>query len=172
MTMTRKSLNSNGGFSLTELLIVVAGASVLLSLAVPVVGTVLDQYSLIMAADQLATHLQSARLKAVSSNETFRLRFGPLARAYRIESEAGEVTAGPFWLPRGVSWNAADTGTAITFPGNFVAFLPTGSLPAGGDGSAGRVKIVNQTNRKIDIVVSSGGMISRTPTYQTTSPPF
>ncbi len=164
--------NHNPGFSLTELIIVLAGVSLLASIAVPIGETALDQYALLMAADQITTQLQAARLKAVSSNETFRLRFGPAAGAYRIESGAGEVTAGPFFLPRGVNWNAADTRSAISFPGSFVAFLPTGNLPATGDGSAGRVKIVNQTNRKIDIVVSSGGMISRTPTYRTTSPPF
>lgn len=165
MAMTRKPGNSNGGYSFTELLLVAAGAAIVLSAAVPIVGTMLDQYPLAMAADQIAMHLQAARLKAVSSNETVRLRFDPIAGSYRIESEAGEVTGGPFWLPRGVIWNAADGAPAITFPGNYVAFLPTGRLPSAGDGSAGMVKIVNKYNRNIDIVVSSGGMISRIRSY-------
>ena len=161
-----------GGFTLTEIAIVLLGGLILLAIGVPVLNTTLDQYRLVLDAQNIANQLQFARMKAVSSNEPFRMNFPAGQITYQVETVTGEVVSGPFFLPRGIQWNTADTGTGVTFPGRFVVFQPTGNLPPSGNGSAGRAKLINRSGIRIDIVVDPGGTVRLTPTFRTASPPF
>ena len=161
-----------GGFSFPELAIVLMGAMIILAAAVPVVNTSMNTYRLVLTAQSIAAQLQFARMKAVSSNETFRVNFPAGQTTYSVETSDGTVVAGPFFLPNSISWNSADTGSAITFPGNFVSFTPTGAIPVTGNGSLGRVKLGSPTGYKIDIVVGTGGVIRQTPAFRGTTPPF
>jgi prepilin-type N-terminal cleavage/methylation domain-containing protein len=160
------------GFSLTELLIVLAGAAIILASAVPFVDTVIDQYNLLLAAEGIMSQMQYTRMRAVSSNEPFRLRFGPAPGAYQVELDNGTLHSGPFSLPAGIRLNGDDGGNAVTFTDNVVRFLPDGGIPAMGTGSAGRVKLINPTGARIDVVVDSGGMVRLTPTYKQPPAPF
>ena len=157
------------GFTLVELTIVIAGIIVLLAIAVPVLNTVSSQYRVTLAAQSIASQLHYARMKSVASNESFQVDFPSGQNYYQAEDGSGNVIAGPFYLPHGISWNSSDDGNDVTFPGRHVTFLPTGNIPASGSGSAGRAKIISQTGVRIDIVVSAGGMIRQTAPY--TSPP-
>jgi prepilin-type N-terminal cleavage/methylation domain-containing protein len=62
------------GFSLSELLLVVAVAATLMAIAVPFVGDVGENFKLSAAAREIERELQAARLKAVSSNRRLRVR--------------------------------------------------------------------------------------------------
>ncbi len=160
------------GFSLTELGAVLMGILIMLVAAVPVVSTSWNQYRLILAAQSISAQLQHARMKAVSSNESFRVHFPGGQNTYQVETSTGAIIAGPFFLPRSVAWNDSDTGSAVSFPGRYVSFRPTGNIPTSGDGSAGRVKLISASGYRIDIVVEGGGGIRQTPAFKTTTPPF
>jgi len=160
------------GFSLTEILVVLCGAAIIAGIGVPVVGTMLDHYGVVLAAQQVTTQLQYARMKAVASNEPFLVRFDAPKDSFQVETSNGTLHAGPYFLPRGVSWNSGDGSGAITFPAGYVEFLPSGNLPAAGGGSAGRVKLVNRSGVRVDIVVSAAGMIRATPAFKSTTAPF
>lgn len=154
------------GYSLAEMALVLVGALILTAAGVPLAESAMSQYRVVMAAQSITTQLQFARMKAVSSNEIHRVRFPSGERTYRVETSDGTTIAGPFSLPRGVSWNSTDPGSAISFPGNYVEFLPTGNIPSSGNGSPGRAKIINTDGSRIDLVVNSGGIVRRTPTYK------
>jgi Tfp pilus assembly protein FimT len=157
----------NAGFSLLELCIVLAGAMILAITAVPTFTPMVDSFRLVMAAETVTTQFQFARMKAVSSNETFRVSFPGGGRTFQVETGDGTLVAGPFQLPTGINLNTVDTGTAITFGGNLVSFTPTGTVAAAGAGSAGRVKIMNRQGSRVDIVVSTAGAVRQTPVYRT-----
>jgi len=160
------------GFSLTELVVVLFGGMILLAIAVPALDTTLDQYRLVLAAQGVTNQLQFARMKAVSSNESYRVNFPEGTSDYRVETSTGDIVAGPFTLPPGTVWNSEDGGSGVTFPGRFVVFLPTGSVPASGNGATGRAKLINRSGVRIDIVVQVGGSVRATPTYKSATAPF
>jgi prepilin-type N-terminal cleavage/methylation domain-containing protein len=169
--MSRAGLEGESGFSLTELMIVLTVGVIITASAVPFADFVMTQYSLVLTAEGVANELQYARMKAVSSNEAFRVRFG-LDNTYEVLLEDGTRHAGPFWFGRNVGLNTVDGGNAISFPGNEVLFLPNGALPLTGTGSAGRLKLMTGSGLRVDIVVDGGGMIRRTPTYKSPPAPF
>jgi len=172
MTTLVSKPDGERGFSLTELVVVLFGGMILLSIGVPILGTTLDQYRVVLAAQSVTNQLQFARMKAVSSNEAFRVNFPSGTGDYRVETSTGDIVAGPFTLPQGIQWNTEDGGAGVTFPGRFVVFSPTGSVPAAGNGATGRAKLINQSGVRIDIVVAVGGSVRATPTYKSPPAPF
>jgi hypothetical protein len=112
-----------------------------------------------------------AKLKAVTSNEAYRVRF-PTNSSYQVELSDGTLIRGAFSLPPNIQPNTADTGHAITFPGNYILFQPNGTTPVSGDGSIGRVKLIANNGLKVDVLVDSGGIIRHTPPYKGSTPPF
>ena len=72
------------GFSLLELLLVVALLATVGAMAVPAVTNSLDGMRVGMSAREVERELQTARLKAVSTNKPIRVRFNcPAADQYR-----------------------------------------------------------------------------------------
>jgi Tfp pilus assembly protein FimT len=161
----------NAGFSMLELLIVMLGAAIIASIALPSMGEMMNNYGIIFAAQEIGTQLHFAKLKAITGNETLRVNF-PTANSYQVELSDGTLLRGPFLLPPGIHPNTADTGDAVTFPGNFVTFQPDGSVPVSGNGSIGRVKLISNNGRRVDILVQRGGFIRHTTPYTGSTPPF
>jgi type II secretory pathway pseudopilin PulG len=164
--------DKQAGFTLVELCVVLAGAVIIAGIAIPALETVLDQHRLVLAAQTIVTQMQFARMKAVTSNEPFRVNFPAGQRSFQVETSTGALVAGPFALPLGIEFSALSGGPPITFTGRFVLFSPTGNVPAGGNGSAGRVMMINRSGARVDVVVGSGGIIRQTPVYRSTSPTF
>lgn len=164
-----KPASGQVGFSLLEILIVLAAAMVVLAMAVPVATTIIARNRLNLAAQQIVVQMQFARMKAISSNEIIQVNFPEGREAFQVQSAEGTIISGPFFLPRGLTWNAADGGTGLTFAGGYVAFQEAGDLPSAGNGSSGRVKLISDSGDRIDVVVRLGGLIRQTPVY--TSPP-
>lgn len=76
---------SEAGFSLTEMLAVVAVLVIVSASAVPMMRDMSENLRLGQAAREVERELQTARLKAVSSNRPIRLRFNcPVAGQYRM----------------------------------------------------------------------------------------
>jgi len=172
MSSLRRNLGREEGFTFQEILVVLLGGSILLALGVPVATTVSDQFRLSLAAQSISSQMLFAKMKAVSSNEPFNVVFPDGQSSYRVETSNGTVISGPFVLPPGITWNTSDGGPGISFPGRYVTFVPTGNVPLAGNGSPGRVKIINQSRVRVDIVVSSGGVVRQTPFFKTSTPPF
>jgi len=75
---------SERGFSINELMLTVAVAGTLMTIAVPVMGNVSESVKLNGATREIERELQSARLKAVTSNRVLRVRLNcPAAGYYR-----------------------------------------------------------------------------------------
>ncbi len=169
MTIIKSIQRSEAGFSFTELMVVLMGMTIILAAAVPVVTSSWSSYRLILTAQSITSQLQFARMKSVSSNESFQVHFLSGSGSYRVEDSTGRIVSGPFFLPTGVTWNSTDGGSGIGFPGGLVPFTPTGTIPAA---SNSRVKLINQAGYRIDIAVGTGGVIRQTPTYKASLAPF
>ena len=162
----------DSGFSLVELCVVIAGAMILLVSAVPAYTSVVNSFRLVMSAGTITTELQFARMKAVSSNEAFQVRFNAAQRSYQVETDAGTLVAGPFQLPAGIVLNDGDGEAAISFGGGIVSFSPTGTVAANGTGSAGHVRIMNPMGSKVEISVSTAGAVRQSRIYKASAPTY
>ena len=98
---------SSSGFSLVELLVVVAVACIVMAVAVPSVTATMQSYALNSGMQIIASTVRSARLAAVSKNRQVRVIFNcPVAGQMR----AVEVTGNP------AIDNAADRCSPIAYP--------------------------------------------------------
>jgi len=163
---------ADSGMTLTETLILLLGASIIAAAAVPVLTLSLDNYNLIFAAQAIETQLHYAQLKAISSNEAIRVNFPTGTSTYQVELNNGTILKGPYYFPPSISPNTTDGGHPISFPGNYITFQPDGNVPMSGNGSIGRVKLINRSGIRIDIIVASGGVIRQTPYYKRPPAPF
>ncbi len=169
----RRFIAAESGMTLYEVMIVLLGTGIITAIAVPVLTTSVNQFNLVSAAQGVMTQLQYARLRAITSNEPLSVNFPSATNGYQVELASGTLLRGPFYLPRGVSFLTGEgDGTGVTFPGKFVTFLTNGSVPTTGNGSTGRVKLVSQSGVRVDIIVSSGGVIRQTPYYRQSQSPF
>jgi hypothetical protein len=144
---------------------------IILGTAVPVLSSIMDGYRLTLSAQSIVSQMQFARMKSVSSNESFRVHFPADTDVYQVESSTGTILSGPFTLPDGVVWNAIDGGTGVDFSGRYVEFSPTGSVAATGAGSQGRVRLINRAQVRIDVIVGTGGVIRQTAPFRTATHP-
>jgi len=89
----RQRRNPGFGFTLTELLIVVALFAIMAGIAVPLLINVADGIKLGQATRDVERELQAARLRAVSSNQPMRVRFNcPAAGQYRVVELVGTAS--------------------------------------------------------------------------------
>lgn len=84
---------STRGFTLIELMIVVAVTGVVMTSAVPSLGSLIDTRRIDGAASQLASDLQFARAEAVSRNQAVRVSFQPdagVAACYMVHTGSAD----------------------------------------------------------------------------------
>lgn len=78
-------MHSNRGFTLFELLVVVALIAILSAVAIPTLSESTTRQSVWSASEQLGAQIRQARLKAVTRNTPFRVVFAcPAANQYRV----------------------------------------------------------------------------------------
>jgi type II secretion system protein H len=104
---------SERGFTVVELLTVIAIMMVVTAIATPSFYYWLPKYRLSAGARQIAADLQLARMKAISQNTSYWLRFINETQ-YQFEKVAGTAESGPFTLPDQVEvTNATPFNTSV-----------------------------------------------------------
>ena len=102
----QKGTPSDHGFTVIELMVVLAVAVIVMGVALPNMMSWLPTYRLSAGPRQLAGNLQLARMNAISQNTKYRLNFGVLpSTSYTFEKDDGgfATESGPFSLPNGIT---------------------------------------------------------------------
>jgi len=103
-------MRSERGFSLNELLLTIAVAATLMAMAVPILSDVSEGSRFTASVRLVERELQSARLKAVSSNVTLRVRTNCPSAGYirtvevvggAVDSALNGCSAGAYPFPPG-----------------------------------------------------------------------
>ena len=148
-------MGKKSGFTLYELLIVIAIIAVLSAIAIPNFIKWLPKYRLGSAARSLLSAMQYSRLMAVKENVNILVNFDPGNNIYRIfadydndnDQDADEPTIRRGMMPAGVSI----TGT--NFAGDLLKFNSRG-LAAG---TGGTISIANNLNDLSKIRINRTG---------------
>ena len=137
------------GFSLVELMIVMAVIAVLAGMTVPTIAAGMKRYTVLSAGQEVAGVIRSARMQAISRNATLTVQLNiPAAGQYRIVDVGGNVLGVVHALPTGL--------TVSGIP--YFQFTPQGRLPAGSP--AVTVVVSNGTaNDNRTITVSPSGRV-------------
>lgn len=108
-----KSKKASAGFTLIELIVVVAVAGVMLAVAIPMTMNQMRQRGIRDAAIQLSMDLQRAKLLAIQRDTNCSITFdAPVANQYTISISGEVVDLGKY--PGGVAFTAA-SAPVITF---------------------------------------------------------
>ena len=153
-------LEERKGFTLTELMMVVFCLSILCAIAVPnwiVAGW--PAHRLKNAARQVVSDIRYARMRAVSTNRQYRLRFHPSTDSYFLER--GDQPSGSLcWSGEGAArrfgpnGGAAFTGIEIVGEEEFsVVFHPTGAV------SPTSITLKNAPGRTMSVICSIAGRV-------------
>jgi len=122
--------DGEAGFSLIELLVVVALVGLLAGVGLPAMQSWLDRYRVRTAAEQLASLIQLQRMRAVSQNTDFSIDFDENAGTYTLyEGDAATGTAIDAQarrLPFGVEFSGV--ADPVDVPSDEMIFHADGSL--------------------------------------------
>jgi prepilin-type N-terminal cleavage/methylation domain-containing protein len=144
------------GFSLTEILVVVAIAGLAVAITVPLVAENVNQARIRSAADQFSVDLRAARMIAVSKRATPFLDVSvepdPVNR-YSFVNGRGETRV--VQLPTGV--RIITPTSAYT-----VRYLRDGSVSGGGNTTVLRVQLSHQHEEEWRVITNAMGMTRTT----------
>ena len=134
MTLVNAARKCNPGFSLIELLIVVAISMIAAAMALPLVSNAVNQIHLSSSATDYANLLQRARMRAVQDDTYYQIQTQTLSGdpiAYVDINKNGSYDTGePMMVfASGVTYKAQSAGPALS---NLKSqFLPSGSVAQG-----------------------------------------
>jgi prepilin-type N-terminal cleavage/methylation domain-containing protein len=110
-------MRRTAGFTLIEILIVVALIAVLAGATAPAVTTAMEQYNVNSAGQQVVSTIRAARFQAVARNQTLQVRFNyPAAGQYQVVDTALNAVGEVQRLPDGITFGGF-TNLQITTTG-------------------------------------------------------
>jgi len=156
LELSRAMRTTAAGFTLIEIMIVVALVAVMAGISTPVVAGAMARYNVTSAAQQVASTIRSARFQAVGRNARLRIVFTSSTRQYSRQ----------VWDPVDAAWEgvtqAGNAGTdAATLPVgvSFATGVPA-NLEFGTDGRPTAAATITVTkgdstaNRTISVATS------------------
>lgn len=122
-----KTARSESGFSLIELMIVVALVAIMAGMAVPVTTNAFGFYRLSGDARAISSAMSLAKLRAASAFSRARLYVDTSANTFRIET----------WQKTGSTWTA-ETGTTPLSQNDSFGFTPVATAPPNSQAAIGQ----------------------------------
>ena len=160
-----EGMRSTRGFTMFELLIVMALIAIFAAMGIPTLQESTKRNAVWTASETIGTQVRQARLKAISRNRSFRVRFDcPVAGQFRVLVVTGNSTidthtnrcsmqqthdSGIYAMPATVSYGTPPVLT-VTSRGVFTA--SSGSIPA-------TIAVTNGTSTR-ELTVSATGQIN------------
>ncbi len=144
---------SRGGFTMIETMVVLAIIVVLAGVAIPMFMTLLPNYRLKSAAQDLYSTLQSAKMTAVKTNGTETVTFDVADGKY-TRSDGTVVNLNDEYK-ESVSYGRPDAGSDVTYAGAQVIFNARGMT----DSAEGAVYFKNEKNQYIQVATQPSGII-------------
>lgn len=142
-----------GGVTLTELAVVMAIVAIMALFLAPATGEWLDNYRIRQAARDIVSHLQFAKMRAISRRLEYRVYFDVGNNQYRLWVNDGGWVPDPegnvLSTPRGVDITSAGFSGGVSR----AKFNPDGTS------SNGTITIVNDQGKQYNIVVHRTGRI-------------
>lgn len=141
-----------GGFSLIEILIVVALVGTLAAATAPMVAAGLERYTILSAGQQVASTVRAARFQAVARNRGVRVLFdSPADGQYETE----------VWNPDTSAWDPL--GEAQALPGDVTFGDGTDDIEVTTEGRVVAASTITVTNGNADddrtVTVSQSGRV-------------
>ena len=139
------------GVTLIELAVVIAIIAIMGVFMAPAIGEWLDNYRIRQASRDIVSHLQLAKIRAISRSREYRVCFDLAQDIYYLEKNDGvwQQEGEEFHVPRGVDIDSA-VGLG-SFPK--VEFNPNGTC------SSGHIMIDNENGKQYKVVVHYTGRI-------------
>lgn len=158
-------IKSRSGFTIIELMIVIAVVGILLGVAVSNFETLVYGSTINRAIVELTSELQLARMKAIAMHQPVTVTFDPATDQYTVSWTDPATQASvekPVQLdPKGsrISFDSSPPGGAATPDDNFV-FNNLGFIQPSLGGTIGNIYLVDNTNgRRIGIATTVAGAI-------------
>ena len=132
------------GFSLIELMMVVALVAVLAGVSVPPISAAMKRYTVITASQQVVGTIRKARGQAVSRNQTLHVHFDAEASSFQIQDSADTPIGPVMLLPTGAQFVDADTDIEFDTSGRLDPAVAPVTVVVG-DGNEGNNQTITIT---------------------------